>query len=132
MTAFIWWFAFVALGPSALQGSNPSFPCFTHHARLSSQNGIALRLWLIGTNRSVAVADDLPKELDVLLEPYLSMTSDDHSYVFGDFQICPIEEDMPGRIRHVRVQSGARLVIQNLRRERPPFRLLSTWQPAKK
>jgi hypothetical protein len=66
-----------------------SFPCFTHHARLSSQNGIALRLWLSGTNRSVGVADDLPKELDQLLAPYLEMTSDDHSYVFGDFEICP-------------------------------------------
>lgn len=120
MTALVGWIAFVVLAP----------PCFTHHARLSSQNGIALRLWLIGTNRSVAV-EDLPKQLDQLLAPYLEMTSDDHSYVFGDFEICPIEEDKPGQMRDARVQSATRLVIQNLRRERPPFRLLSTW-PSKK
>jgi hypothetical protein len=100
-------------------------PCFTHHGRLSSQNGIALMLWLIGTRRIVALENDVEK-VPHLIRPYLEMTSPRHSYIYGDFVVCPVEHDVPGHMRRVCVAGAERLVIENLRGT-PPFRLLSTW-----
>ena len=33
-------------------------PCFKGHGRLSSQNGIPLTIWLIGTTRRLSVVND--------------------------------------------------------------------------
>jgi hypothetical protein len=107
-------------------GSKPIEPCFTHHGRLSSQNGIGLKIWLIGTRRVVGLensSDSLPPEI----LKYLDMASPNHSYIYGDFNICPLEPDRPGHLRLVCVNGARRLVVQNLRTSRPPFRLLSTW-----
>ena len=102
----------------------PTEPCVKQRGRLSSQNGIRYRLWLVGTNRVLDVAStDVP----AFLEPYLIITSDDHSNVFGDFEVCPLGPDVPGEVRPACIMGGERLVVQNLRRERPLFRLLSTW-----
>jgi len=102
----------------------PVEPCATRHGRLSSQNGIARRIWLVGTNRVVSVYDtELPDEI----QPYLQLTSEDHAYIFGDFEICPLEPDTPGHMRSVCVAAAERLVVQPLRRPGPAFRLLSTW-----
>ena len=102
----------------------PLEPCVKRHGRLSSQNGIALKLWLIGTKRVVALNNDsLPPEI----RKYLEMTSEDHSYIFGDFLVCPLEPDTPGRIRQACVTGAEKLVVQPLRRATPPFRILSTW-----
>src|SRR5689334_6581581 len=91
-----------------------TYPCFTHHGRLSSQNGIAVRIWLIGTNRSVGVTGALPQAVDDLKDPYLMLTGGYHSYIFGDFTICPIEPDIPGHMRWVRVTAAEHLVVQDV------------------
>lgn len=104
----------------------PVESCFRHHGRLSSQNGIVLTIWLVGTTRRVAVANDLA-ELPAFIRKYLVITSPDLSYVFGDFELCPTEPDTPGHLREVCVASAERLVVQNLQRSTPPFRLLPTW-----
>ena len=101
----------------------PVEPCFKHHARLSSQNGIAHTLWLIGTTRRVRVDNEIPP----LVSRYLEMTSQDHSYIYGDFDICPLEHDKPGHMRSVCIRGAEKLVVQNLRTSRPPFKLRSTW-----
>jgi hypothetical protein len=101
-------------------------PCVKRHGRLSSQNGIALMLWLIGTKRVVALNNDidsLPSEI----RKYLEMTSEHHSYIFGDFLVCPLEPDTPGRMRQACVTGAERLVVQPLRRPGPSFRIASTW-----
>ena len=67
--------------------------------------------------------DALPPEL----RKYLEMTSEDHSYIFGDFLICPLEPDTPGRLRQVCVTVAEKLVVQPLRRPVRPFRIVSTW-----
>src|SRR5687768_11767318 len=97
--------------------ATPVEACVTRRGRLSSQNGIALRIWLIGTKRSVGVSET---EIPASVGKYLEMTSDDHSQVYGDFEICPLERDAPGRMRSVCVSAASRLVVQNLRRARPP------------
>ena len=107
----------------------PVEPCFKHHGRLSSQNGIALAVWLIGTTRRVGVANGFA--LSPAIQRYLVMTSPEHSYIYGDFEICPLEPDTPGHLRDVCVAGAEKLVVENLRGLRPPFRLLSTWPDAK-
>ena len=108
----------------------PVEPCTRRHGRLSSQNGIALKIWLIGTSRMVAVGNDVDA-LPALVQKYLDMTSVDHSYIFGDFDICPVEPDLPGHLRQVCITGGEKLVVQPLRNSRPPFRLLATWPKAR-
>jgi hypothetical protein len=103
--------------------------CFKRHGRLSSQNGIALTIWLIGTTRVVGLANDVD-ELPVQIRKYLDMTSPDHSYIYGDFDLCPVEPDKSGYMRRVCVAGAEKLVIQNLQGSRPPFRLRSTWPAA--
>ena len=129
---------FVAIGlwlPAAAQQpaqtgwrcmAGPIEPCVRRHGRLSSQNGIGLKIWLIGTTRVVGLENAFD-ELPAVVQRYLNMTSPDHSYIYGDFDICPLEPDTPGTLRRVCVTGAEKLVVKNLRGERPPFRLLSTW-----
>ena len=106
--------------------AKPVEPCMKRHGRLSSQNGIALKIWLIGTTRMVALDNDFD-DLPAPIRKYLDMTSPEHSYIFGDFEICPLEPDEPGHLRRVCVVGGERLVVQPLAASRPSFRLLATW-----
>lgn len=104
----------------------PIEPCFKHHGRLSSQNGIALKIWLIGTSRVVGLDNDAER-LPAVIAKYLDMTSTNHSYIYGDFDICPTEPERPGRLRRVCVTGAEKLVVQDVRGMRPPFLILSTW-----
>jgi len=106
--------------------AKPIEPCKKHHGRLSSQNGIGLKIWLLGTTRMVALEnafDDLPQ----ILRQYLEMTGPNHSYIFGDFDICPVEPDTAGHLRRVCVTGGEKFVVQPDDTTKPAFRILSTW-----
>ena len=81
-------------------------------------------IWLVGTNRIVGVHET---QIPAMLEKYLSMTSPDHTDVYGDFEICALEPDRPGHMRSACVTGAARLVVQDRERSRPPLRLLLTW-----
>jgi hypothetical protein len=120
--AFALWAAPSAAG---LAQSPTAYPCFKHHGRLWSGNGIPYRIWLIGTNRIVAVDGDF--ELPAGANKYLEITSPDSSFIYGDFEMCPLGPDVPGQVRHVRLIRAEKLVVQNLNNSRPPFRLVSTW-----
>src|SRR5690349_21355130 len=104
----------------------PVEPCVTRHGRLSSQNGIALKLWLIGTKRVLAVENGV-EGLPPVAQKYLEMTSPDHSYIYGDFEVCRVQPDRPGHIGFACLAGGKNLVVQPLGGSRPAFRLLSTW-----
>src|SRR5262245_48896382 len=104
----------------------PVEPCFKRHGRLSSQNGIALKIWFIGTTRIVGLDNDID-QLPAIMREYLEMTSPKHSYIYGDFDICPLEPDKPGHMRRVCAVGAEKLVFQDVQGLRPPFRLLSTW-----
>jgi hypothetical protein len=71
-------------------------PCFEHHGRLAVSNGSGLTIWMIGTTRRVRVENELATPS---LKKYLSMTSDDESFIYGDFKVCPLERDKPGHMR---------------------------------
>ena len=106
--------------------SQPIEPCFKHHGRLSSQNGIALKLWLIGTKRVVALDNDAER-LPPGIAKYLEMTSPAHSYIYGDFEICPTEPDEPGHMRRVCVAGAQKLVVRDVGGLKPALRIRSTW-----
>lgn len=110
--------------------AKPIAPCSKRHGHLSSQNGIALKIWLIGTNRIVAVDNDSDEDVPPVVQKYLDITSPNHAYIYGDFEICPLEPDSPGHMRRVCVSGAENLVVENLSGEQPPFRLLSTWPTA--
>ena len=120
------WIALSAVG-SAQSAAAPTFPCFKHHGRLmGGLNGITTRLWLIGTNRVLAVDGGvaLPDDGNKYFDP----TGPDFSWIYGDFEICPVEPDVPGQARRVEVNGFEKLVVQPLKdSSRPPFKLLSTW-----
>jgi hypothetical protein len=83
-------------------------------------------LWLIGSTRIVNPANEVDA-LPPLVRKYLDMTSPEHSYIFGDFEVCPLEVDTPRHMRRVCVVGAEKLVVQNVDGARPPFRLLPTW-----
>jgi hypothetical protein len=108
--------------------SKQGFPCFKHHGRLTAySNGIATKIWLIGTNRVVAA--ELPAKLFEDLARYLDpMPPDNFGTIFGDFEICPLEPDTPGAMRHVQVMKAEKLVVASAYDgSRPAFKLMSTW-----
>src|SRR5262245_13854960 len=102
------------IGADSQTSQQPSFPCFTQHGRLTAfSNGIAVRLWLIGTKRVVHPEGDLklPPDFDRYLDP---MPPHSYGIVYGDFEICPLEADVPGQMRRVRIGSAERLVVDSL------------------
>ncbi len=101
----------------------PVESCFVHRGQLSTQNGVAYVLWLIGTNRLLRVTET---EFPEMLSPFLDMTSPTHADIFGKFEICPLEPDKPGHRRTVCVATATRLVVQDRERTRPSMQLRST------
>jgi hypothetical protein len=120
------WIALSAVG-SAQSAAPLTFPCFKHHGRLmGGLNGITTRLWLIGTNRVLAVDGGVTLPGDG--NKYFDPTGPDFGWIYGDFEICPVEPDVPGQARRVEVNGFEKLVVQPLKDlSRPPFRVLSTW-----
>jgi hypothetical protein len=105
----------------------PVEPCVIRHGRLSTQNGITQTIWLIGTTRRVSVNNQLSDFLPSDALKYTEITSADHSYIFGNFTICPVEPDLPGHMRDACVTAAKDLVVQRVDNSRPPFRIRSTW-----
>ena len=68
--------------------------------------------------------------MPLFIAKYLDMASSNYSYIYGDFEICPVEPDIPGHMRSVCVMDAKKLVVQNLTDPRPAFKLLSTWPAA--
>jgi hypothetical protein len=105
----------------------PVEPCFVRHGRLSTQMGTPLAIWVIGTTRRLRVDNNADDFLPTGISRYLEITSQNYSYIYGNFTICPIEPDRPGYIRSVCVSDAQNLVVQSVTNARPPFRVLPTW-----
>lgn len=105
----------------------PVEPCSIRHGRFSTQNGITQTIWLVGTTRRLDVENGADTFFPAGVLKYLEMTSPNHSYVFGDFTVCPLEPERPGFMRTVCVADAKNLVVQNHMNLWPPFRVQSTW-----
>jgi hypothetical protein len=93
--------------------------CFNVHGRLAVWNGMpSVRIWHVGTRRIFGVFDGagdadsnnlFPESVAALLgaDP-LSIS------VYGDYEVCPLDRDRPGRMRPVCIAGTAHLVATNL------------------
>jgi hypothetical protein len=88
--------------------------CFRVHGRLFAANGNpTFRIAPAGTRRILGVhqsddgADVLPPSVRRLVEPDAFRVD-----VLGDFQVCPLAPDRPGRMRPVRLEAGRNLWVR--------------------
>jgi hypothetical protein len=94
--------------------------CYLTHGRLNVANGTpSIRLWKIGTKRILAihsgpgfkVGDDRENEspeLPANVERALSKSK--YGSIFGDFEICPLEPEVPGGMQDACIESGRNFV----------------------
>ena len=103
----------------ALAGPADAAPggCFWVHGRLSAYNGTpTFRIWPRGTRRLLGVVDAAGgSETDAVLPPTVRARVLPDAFavsVSGDFQVCPLEPDRPGRMRRVQLCDARRLVVR--------------------
>jgi hypothetical protein len=61
----------------------------------------------------MAVQNDPKSASPPVVSKYPEITSPDWSYIYGDFEICPLSPDRPGHMGHVCVAGVEKLVVQN-------------------
>ncbi len=107
--------------------SNAPGQCFWVHGRLFAANGApTFRILRVGTRRILGVKagegadatiDDLPEPVRALVSPDAFQVDVD-----GDYRVCPLTRDRPGRMRFVRIDQALHLIA------RPPtVRSRSNW-----
>jgi hypothetical protein len=95
----------VAAGPPKAAGD-----CAVVRGRIDFWNGApTVRMWLVGTNRMLGVANDLPPNVTRLWD-----TAPDRWEVsiFGDFEVCAITPSRPGVMQSVTVKAADRLTMR--------------------
>src|SRR4051812_24139653 len=88
--------------------------CFRVHGRLSVYNGApSIRLWPMGTKRLLGIIDPNdtsnapgPTVLPVEIKNKLDWDKD----VLGDFFVCPLKHQQPGKMQTVCIESGKNLI----------------------
>ena len=90
--------------------------CFKVHGRLSVYNGTpSIRLWPIGTKRLLGILD--PNDVSnapgpTILPPEIKSKLDWDKDVLGDFLVCPLTRQKPGRMQTVCIESGKNLTVR--------------------
>ena len=90
--------------------------CIKLYGRIRLDADLRIHLWPIGTSRLLEVAYPpdtghseadfpfMPENLRTLIQPDRA--------VFGDFEICRLAPDRPGRMGFACIQSATRLIVQ--------------------
>jgi len=87
--------------------------CFSVHGRLSVYNGTpSIRLWPIGTKRLLGIID--PNDASnapgpTVLPGEIKNKLDWDKDVLGDFLVCPLTRQQPGKMQTVCIESGKNL-----------------------
>jgi|ERR1041385_1348652 hypothetical protein len=90
--------------------------CFNVHGRLSVYNGTpSIRLWPIGTRRLLGIID--PNDVSnapgsTVLPVEIKNKLDADKDVLGDFLVCPLTRQQPGRMQTVCIESGKNLSVR--------------------
>jgi hypothetical protein len=92
--------------------------CRTVYGRMSLANGNpSVRIWVVGTDRVLGVVQqdesfgDLPENIRHVWAAH----GDDamwSSYLFGDFNVCPVTKSKPGRMQFVSVKQATSLRVR--------------------
>jgi hypothetical protein len=97
------------LGPPTETGE-----CRWVHGRFNLWNGSSVRrIWIIGTDRIVALRDedtDVPAVIEKYLDARAYLKKSDG--LFGDFEVCAVEPSWPGHMQHVRLRAAKDLVFR--------------------
>jgi|ERR1017187_5995900 hypothetical protein len=96
-----------SLNPSCRSDKGVVDACFTVHGRLSNWNGNPTgRIWVIGTKRTLGIREDteLPKSLADKMGNFDDVAT-------GDFEVCPLTKESPGRMQIVCVASVSRTTV---------------------
>ena len=81
--------------------------CFSVHARFAVYTGDGVEaLWPVGSKRVLRVSSPGEKLEAMTSGAYLG-----EYFVFGDFVVCPLEKEVPGKMRTVCIKE-----MKNLRR----------------
>jgi hypothetical protein len=92
--------------------------CRVVHGRLFVSNGIPLRIWVIGTKRVLAVADNpVAQDPEFLIPAALLRSVDFDTNLYGDYEVCPLSRERPGWMQWVCVERGERLVQETFRQD---------------
>jgi hypothetical protein len=100
--------------PAAAGGSGGGQSCRLVHGRLAVWNGNpAVRIWPVGTQRELGVVDAhgdaagdklLPTEVEQLIQ-----AAPDRTVVFGDYRVCALTRQRPGRMQIVYIDGASHL-----------------------
>ena len=87
---------------------------FVIHGRLSFYNGNpTLRLWQIGTRRLLGVSDGRFKKYGYANIPEsISTKVDFETDLYGDFEVYPFTDAVPGVMQLICIESGRHLVVK--------------------
>ena len=84
--------------------------CGWVHGRYAVYNGSSVRrIWVIGTRRIVALADD-DQDVPAAIQQYQQDPSG--GALSGDFYICAREPSRPGRMQDVRLKRTKNLIFR--------------------
>jgi hypothetical protein len=88
-------------------------PCFTTRGRLSAWNGSpTFRIWRIGTKRIMGLAQEMFPSGQVVLPESLDGQMNFDVDAYGDFVVCPITAELPGKMQLVCVESARNLTFK--------------------
>lgn len=95
--------------------------CYWTHGRLAVYNGGPpnIRLWKIGTKRILGIVSgpnyneeeeeengpELPRNVYRVLNP--------STWIFADFEVCPLEPEKPGVMQHVCIEAAKNIVVKH-------------------
>jgi hypothetical protein len=102
--------------PSQACQSDPDLigPCFTTRGRLSAWNGSpTFRIWRIGTRRIMGLTERLFPSDQVVLPESLDGQMNFDVDAYGDFMVCPITSDVPGKMQLVCVESAQNVTFKD-------------------
>lgn len=85
---------------------------FTVHGRLHYYNGSGeMRIWIVGSKRMLSVVDSGEKWKRIN-----AIFSDGNGYfsrtIYGDYTVEPLEPDLKGHMRHVKIVKVRNVVIE--------------------
>jgi hypothetical protein len=71
----------------------------------------SVRIWVVGTRRIIGVSEAGPAISDVSADDksaplWILGDIDTQTYYFGYYTVCPYNQDQPGRMRLVCIESG--------------------------
>jgi hypothetical protein len=106
-----------AAPPTAAGGALGVGECHVVHGRLAVWNGTpAIRIWPVGTRRELGVVDAhgdaageklLPDEVQGLLG-----AATDSPVIFGDYRVCALTKQRPGRMQIVYITEARHLRVE--------------------